>query len=61
LSTHTWLGQFAARLMELRPETTLVQAVQCAVANFPFAEHLEPEKAAAMIAAVRPQGGTEED
>jgi len=58
-STHLWLGQFAARLMELRPGMGLLEAVQHAVANYDCAEHLKPEQAAAMLATDYPSGGTE--
>jgi hypothetical protein len=53
-STHSWLGRFCVRLMQLRPDTHVVHAVQDAVATFPYASSLEPEDAAEVFAQRHP-------
>jgi hypothetical protein len=45
-STHSWLGSFAGRLMQLRPDLTLGSAVQCAVEHLHRATELDPQSAA---------------
>jgi hypothetical protein len=53
-STHSWLGRFCVRLMQLCPDTQVVHAVQHAVAAFPYASSLEPEHAAEVFAQRHP-------
>ncbi len=53
-STHLWIGQCAVCLMQLRPGMTMFQAVQAAAANYPYADHLAPERAAVMLLEARP-------
>jgi hypothetical protein len=45
-STHSWLGSFAGRLMQLRPDLTLGSAVHCAVEHMHRATDLDPQSAA---------------
>lgn len=47
-----WVGRFGARMLAQQPSMHPIQAVQCAVATWPYASQLEPE-AAADICAVR--------
>jgi hypothetical protein len=54
-TTHLWIGHCALRLMQLRPGMTMFQAVQAAAANHPYADHLEPQQAAAMLLEPQPQ------
>ena len=49
-SSHWWLGRFAARLLQTRPHLKTTYAVQCAVANFHQAGHLNPDEAADIVA-----------
>jgi len=53
-STHSWLGRFCVRLMQLCPDTNVAHAVQHAVATFPYASDLEPERAAEVFAQRHP-------
>jgi len=55
LSSNGWISQFALRLMELRHQITMVEAVQYAVYQFPYARALEPELAASIFSAGHPQ------
>jgi hypothetical protein len=41
-SSHQWIGPFAARLLELRPETSLTEAVHHAAAIYQYACTLDP-------------------
>lgn len=43
--THAWIGGFAARLIQLRPRTSVGSAVGCAVACFHDAAALPPARA----------------
>ena len=52
--THSWLGSFAARLIQLRPELHIGSAVQFAVTSFHHAAHIDPERAAEIFAAAVP-------
>ena len=45
-SSHWWLGRFAARLLQLNPQTSAPCAVRRAVANYHRAGHLAPDEAA---------------
>jgi hypothetical protein len=49
-SSNVWIGQFVLRLMELRPSIPMLDAVQYAVFEYPYAQSLEPEQAAAIFA-----------
>jgi hypothetical protein len=48
--THSWLGSFAARLLQLRPGMSLGSAVHCAVQNIHKSSDLDPTKAAEVCA-----------
>jgi hypothetical protein len=50
-STHLWLAQFAARLLEHFPEMNPLSAVKRAIAMFPELDHLDPITAADQFAA----------
>jgi len=50
-SSHTWLGKFASRLLELRPRASAVSAMRCAVSTFHDAGDLDPRQAADSYAA----------
>jgi hypothetical protein len=41
-SSHQWIGPFAGRLLELRPETTLTDAVHHASAIYQYASMMDP-------------------
>jgi hypothetical protein len=41
-SSHQWIGPFAARLLELRPDTTLTDAVHHAAAIYQYASMMDP-------------------
>jgi hypothetical protein len=49
-STHSWLGSFAGRLMQLRPDMSIGSAVRCAVENIHHATNRDPERAAEAFA-----------
>ena len=49
-STHSWIGSFAARLIQLRPRTSIGAAVQSAVGSYHHASDLEPARAAEIFA-----------
>jgi hypothetical protein len=40
--THSWLGSFAARLIQLRPQTSIGSAVSCAVSSIHHAADMDP-------------------
>lgn len=48
-SGSTWVGRFGAHLMQLQPSMKVVNAVQHAVATWPYAAHMEPEEAAEIM------------
>ena len=52
-----WVGRFGAHLMQFLPSMNLVDAVQRAVAAWPYASHLEPEAAADILRARLLQNG----
>jgi hypothetical protein len=41
-SSHQWIGPFAARLLELRPEIALTEAVHHAAAIYQYAAMMDP-------------------
>jgi len=49
-SSHAWIGLFAGRLLQLRPDMRVGYAVRCAVANYHQAFDQEPGDAAASFA-----------
>jgi hypothetical protein len=49
-STHTWLGAFAARLLQLRPGFDASSAIRCAVENIHDLTELDPRCAAEQFA-----------
>jgi hypothetical protein len=54
-STHSWLGSFAGRLIQLRPRLSIGSAVQYAVMNIHEAADLDPHRAAEdFVSAKRP-------
>jgi hypothetical protein len=46
-SPNYWIGQFALRLMELRPGLIALDAVKCAVSQCRYSDDMEPEYAVA--------------
>jgi len=54
-STHLWLAQFSARLLEHYPEMNPLSAVKRAIAMYPELDHLDAITAADRFAA-NPQG-----
>ena len=52
--THSWLGGFAARLLQLRPHVSLQSAIQCAVVNFHHAADMAPQAAAELFVQANP-------
>jgi hypothetical protein len=46
-SSNYWIGQFALRLMKLRPGLIALDAVKYAVSQCPYSDDLEPEYAVA--------------
>ena len=50
-STHLWLAQFAARLLEHFPEMNPLSAVKRAIVMFPELDHLDAITAADQFAA----------
>jgi hypothetical protein len=57
-STHRWLAEFAARLLEHFPEMNPLSAVKRAIAIYPELDHLDAITAADQFAA-NPQGARE--
>ena len=45
LCTHTWIGEFAARLIQLRPQTSIASAVASAVRCIHDARDIHPHRA----------------
>jgi len=52
-SSHTWLGMFANRLLELRPTASVASSMRCAVSTFHDSCKLDPRKAADNYASTR--------
>jgi len=44
--THSWLGSFAGRLLQLRPDFSLGTVVSCAVHSIHHAGNIDPHRAA---------------
>ena len=55
-SSHSWLGMFASRLLELRPKASVVSSMRCAVSSLHVASDLDPRKAADSYAAAYLRG-----
>lgn len=53
-STHTWIGSFAARLVQLRPVLSIGSAVQYAVMSIHYASDLDPQRAAEIFVISNP-------
>ena len=49
-STHSWLGSFAGRLMQLQPHMSISCAVRCAVESIHHSIGLDPHEAAETFA-----------
>lgn len=52
--THSWIGSFAGRLMQLRPTMSLGAAVRYAVMSIHHAEQLDPVRAAELLVMADP-------
>jgi hypothetical protein len=52
--THSWLGSFAVRLIQLRPKMSVGRAVSCAVASIHRAADIDPLRAAEIFAQMNP-------
>ena len=48
-STHSWLGGFTERLVQLRPTLNVATAVQYAVMSIHYAAELDPRRAAEIV------------
>lgn len=57
-STHTWIGSFAARLVQLRPVLSIGSAVQYAVMSIHHAADLDPGRAAEIFVISNPMSGS---
>jgi len=53
-STHTWVGNFAGRLMQLRPHLSIGAAVNYAVHSIHHASDLDPQRAAEIFVFANP-------
>ncbi len=53
-STHSWLGGFVERLLQLRPRLGVASAVQYAVMSIHHAAELDPRRAAEIFVAANP-------
>jgi len=53
-STHSWLGGFVERLLQLRPTLGIGSAVQYAVMSIHHAADLDPRRAAEIFVAANP-------
>jgi hypothetical protein len=53
-NTHSWLGSFAARLIQLRPWMSIGSAVTCAVSSIHHAANVDPFRAAEIFVALHP-------
>ena len=53
-SSHSWLGMFAAHLIQLHPSMNAASAVKYAVASFRHAKGLDPLRAAELMASGEP-------
>jgi len=52
--THSWIGSFAARLIQLRPTLNIGSAVQYAVMSIHHASDLDPRRAAEIFVLANP-------
>jgi len=55
-STHSWVGSFAGRLLQLRPELGIGSAVNYAVHSIHHAADLDPQRAAEIFLLANPLG-----
>jgi hypothetical protein len=55
-STHSWIGGFAGRLLQIRPRMGVGSAVTCAVTCIHHASGIEPRRAAELFALAHPEG-----
>lgn len=55
--THSWLGSFAGRLIQLRPTMNIGSAVQYAVMSIHHASDLDPRRAAEIFVLANPVAG----
>jgi hypothetical protein len=53
-SSHSWLGRFCLQLLRIKPDLNPLVAVKHAVATQPYADDLEPERAATMFVNTHP-------
>jgi hypothetical protein len=53
-STHTWIGSFAERLVQLRPVLGIGSAVQYAVMSIHYAADIDPRRAAEIFVISNP-------
>jgi hypothetical protein len=53
-STHSWLGSFAGRLIQLRPHISVGGAVTCAVSSIHYAADIDPRRAAELFVIANP-------
>jgi hypothetical protein len=53
-STHSWLGTFAMRLIQLRPRLSIGYAVTCAVSSIHCASEIDPRRAAEIYLQANP-------
>ena len=53
-STHSWVGSFAGRLLQLRPELGIGSAVNYAVHSIHHAADLDPQRAAEIFILANP-------
>ena len=53
-STHSWVGSFAARLMQLRPHLGVGAAVNYAVLSIHHAADIDPHRAAEIFVLANP-------
>jgi hypothetical protein len=47
--THSWLGNFAGRLLQLRPGLSAASAIHCAVENIHRSSDIDPQRAAELV------------
>jgi hypothetical protein len=55
-STHSWIGSFAGRLMQLQPDLSVASAVRCAVESIHHSTGLDPHQAAEAFASTQRMG-----
>ena len=53
-SSHSWIGSFAGRLLQLRPHMSVGSAVHCAVHSIHHATDLDPLRAAEIFVLANP-------